>query len=105
MKTIPLPTILKLIANPERMAILLQLLDGDRNIAEMSESLSLPATVVSSHLNRLHVTTALSNTAWFPKKRRRFCTRFAIWKTNVRHSVRILSFFPSPCRAAFSGTL
>ena len=55
MKTIPLPTILKLIANPERMAILLQLLDGDRNIAEMSESLSLPATVVSSHLNRLRV--------------------------------------------------
>ena len=55
MKTIPLPTILKLIANPERMAILLQLLDDDRNIAELSVSLSLPATVVSSHLNRLRV--------------------------------------------------
>ncbi len=37
------------------MAILLQLLDGDCNISELSESLSLPATVVSSHLNRLRV--------------------------------------------------
>lgn len=41
-------------AHPERMAILLQLLDGDCNIAELSESLSMPATAVSNHL-RLRV--------------------------------------------------
>lgn len=42
-------------AHPERMAILLQLLDGDCNIAELSESLSMPATAVSNHLSRLRV--------------------------------------------------
>lgn len=58
-------------AHPERMAILIQLLDSERNIAELAKSLSLPATAVSGHLNRLRaggrwtlrVTTALSNTA------------------------------------------
>ena len=40
-------------AHPERMAILIQLLDGDCNIAELAKSLSLPATAVSGHLNRL----------------------------------------------------
>ncbi|HGO9206390.1 TPA: ArsR/SmtB family transcription factor [Neisseria meningitidis] len=55
MNTIPLHTILKLMAHPERMAILLQLLDGDCNIAELSESLSMPATAVSGHLSRLRV--------------------------------------------------
>lgn len=42
-------------AHPERMAILIQLLDGDCNIAELSESLSMPATAVSNHLSRLRV--------------------------------------------------
>lgn len=40
-------------AHPERMAILIQLLDSERNIAELAKSLSLPATAVSGHLNRL----------------------------------------------------
>lgn len=40
-------------AHPERMAILIQLLDRERNIAELAKSLSLPATAVSGHLNRL----------------------------------------------------
>lgn len=53
MNTIPLHTILKLMAHPERMAILIQLLDSERNIAELAKSLSLPATAVSGHLNRL----------------------------------------------------
>ncbi|MCL5823717.1 metalloregulator ArsR/SmtB family transcription factor [Neisseria meningitidis] len=55
MNTIPLHTILKLMAHPERMAILIQLLDSERNIAELAKSLSLPATAVSNHLNRLRV--------------------------------------------------
>ncbi|HFC6360353.1 MULTISPECIES: ArsR/SmtB family transcription factor [Neisseria] len=55
MNTIPLHTILKLMAHPERMAILIQLLDSERNIAELAKSLSLPATAVSGHLNRLRV--------------------------------------------------
>ncbi|HEZ0700000.1 TPA: helix-turn-helix transcriptional regulator [Neisseria meningitidis] len=33
--------------------MLIQLLDGDCKITELSESLSMPATAVSSHLNRL----------------------------------------------------
>ncbi|HEZ0543614.1 ArsR family transcriptional regulator [Neisseria meningitidis] len=55
MNTIPLHTILKLMAHPERMAILIQLLDSERNIAELAKSLSLPATAVSGHLSRLRV--------------------------------------------------
>ena len=114
MKTIPLSTILKLIANPERMAILLQLLDGDRNIAEMSESLSLPATVVSSHLNRLRVDGLIDFTRYHRIIEYRLVSEEAaailhtvrdLENKTLRHSVRILSFFPSPCRAAFSGTL
>lgn len=42
-------------AHPERMAILIQLLDSERNIAELAKSLSLPATAVSGHLSRLRV--------------------------------------------------
>ncbi|HFB2709442.1 TPA: ArsR/SmtB family transcription factor [Neisseria gonorrhoeae] len=53
MNTIPLHTILKLMAHPERMAILIQLLDSERNIVELAKSLSLTATAVSNHLNRL----------------------------------------------------
>ena len=55
MNTIPLHTILKLMAHPERMAILIQLLDSERNIVELAISLSLSATAVSNHLNRLRV--------------------------------------------------
>ncbi|WP_308031083.1 ArsR/SmtB family transcription factor [Neisseria cinerea] len=55
MNTIPLHTILKLMAHPERMAILIQLLDSERNIVELAKSLSLSATAVSNHLNRLRV--------------------------------------------------
>lgn len=40
-------------AHPERMAILIQLLDSERNIVELAKSLSLSATAVSCHLNRL----------------------------------------------------
>lgn len=53
MKTTSLSTILKLISNPERMAILLKLLESDRNIAELSSALDLPATAVSTHLSRM----------------------------------------------------
>lgn len=42
-------------AHPERMAILIQLLDSERNIAELAKSLFLPATAVSGHLSRLRV--------------------------------------------------
>ncbi|HEZ4532123.1 TPA: helix-turn-helix transcriptional regulator [Neisseria meningitidis] len=35
--------------------MLIQLLDGDCKIAELSESLSMPATAVSNHLSRLRV--------------------------------------------------
>ena len=55
MNTIPLHTILKLMAHPERMAILIQLLDSERTIVELAKSLSLSATAVSNHLNRLRV--------------------------------------------------
>ena len=55
MNTIPLHTILKLMAHPERMAILIQLLDSERNIVELAKSFSLSATAVSNHLNRLRV--------------------------------------------------
>ncbi|HGI8324907.1 TPA: ArsR/SmtB family transcription factor [Neisseria meningitidis] len=35
--------------------MLIQLLDGDCKITELSESLSMPATEVSNHLSRLRV--------------------------------------------------
>ncbi|MGT9800743.1 ArsR/SmtB family transcription factor [Neisseria meningitidis] len=35
--------------------MLIQLLDSERNIAELAKSLSLPATAVSGHLSRLRV--------------------------------------------------
>lgn len=53
MKTTSLTTILKLISHPERMAILMQLLESDRNIAELSSVLDLPVTAVSTHLSRM----------------------------------------------------
>ena len=40
-----LSTILKLIANPERMAILFLLLDGDRSITELAQALGSSPTV------------------------------------------------------------
>ena len=49
-----LSTILKLIANPERMAILLfLLLDGDRSITELARALDSSPTGIANHLARL----------------------------------------------------
>lgn len=46
-------TLLKLIANPERMSILLLLMEGNRNISELAAATDLPAPVVSNHLAKL----------------------------------------------------
>ncbi|MGT9759647.1 ArsR/SmtB family transcription factor [Neisseria meningitidis] len=43
------------ICRPSIRLILIQLLDSERNIAELAKSLSLPATAVSGHLSRLRV--------------------------------------------------
>lgn len=48
-----LSTILKLIANPERMAILFLLLDGDRSITELAQALDSSPTGIANHLSRL----------------------------------------------------
>lgn len=48
-----LSTILKLIANPERMAILFLLLDGDRSITELAQALGSSPTGIANHLARL----------------------------------------------------
>lgn len=48
-----LSTILKLIANPERMAILFLLLDGDRSIIELAQALDSSPTGIANHLARL----------------------------------------------------
>ena len=48
-----LSTILKLIANPERMAILFLLLDGDRSITELAQALDSSPTSIANHLARL----------------------------------------------------
>lgn len=53
METKRLSSLLKLIANPERMAILFMLMDSERSIVELSEALGQPATAVSNHLARL----------------------------------------------------
>jgi|GEM_PF-158792 transcriptional regulator, arsR family protein len=53
METKRLSSLLKLIANPDRMTILFMLLDSERSIAELSEALGQPATAVSNHLARL----------------------------------------------------
>ena len=50
METKRLSSLLKLIANPDRMTILFMLMDS---IAELSEALGQPATAVSNHLARL----------------------------------------------------
>lgn len=71
-----LSTILKLIANPERMAILFLLLDGDRSITELAQALDSSPTGIANHLARLRTegimisraTIASSNTASSPKK-------------------------------------
>ena len=48
-----LSTILKLIANPERMAILFLLLDDDRSITELAQALGSSPTGIANHLARL----------------------------------------------------
>jgi transcriptional regulator, arsR family protein len=53
METKRLSSLLKLIANPDRMTILFMLMDSERSIAELSEALGQPATAVSNHLARL----------------------------------------------------
>ena len=53
METKRLSSLLKLIANPDRMNILFMLMDSERSIAELSEALGQPATAVSNHLARL----------------------------------------------------
>ena len=53
METKRLSSLLKLIANPDRMIILFMLMDSERSIAELSETLGQPATAVSNHLARL----------------------------------------------------
>lgn len=72
-----LSTILKLIANPERMAILFLLLDGDRSITELAQALGSSPTGIANHLARLRTEgiidftryhRASSNTASSPKK-------------------------------------
>ena len=71
-----LSTILKLIANPERMAILFLLLDGDRSITERHKHSAppRPASPTTSHAcapkasSISRATTASSNTASSPKK-------------------------------------
>lgn len=50
METKRLSSLLKLIANPDRMTILFMLMDSERSIAELSEALGQPATAVSNHL-------------------------------------------------------
>ena len=54
METKRLSSLLKLIANPERMTILFMLMDSERSIAELSETLGQPATAVSNHFTRYH---------------------------------------------------
>ena len=44
-----LSTILKLIANPERMAILFLLLDGDRSITELAQALGSSPTGITRY--------------------------------------------------------
>lgn len=46
-------TLLKLVANPERRAILFLLLESEYSISELAEAVGLPATAVSNHLAKL----------------------------------------------------
>ena len=71
METKRLSSLLKLIANPERMTILFMLMDSERSIAELSEALGQPATAVSNHLARLRSEGLIDFTS----------IRCAIWKT------------------------
>lgn len=72
-----LSTILKLIANPERMAILFLLLNGDRSITELAQALDSSPTGIAKTTSHAcapkassisRATTASSNTASSPKK-------------------------------------
>ena len=46
-------TLLKLIANPERRAILFLLLDSEHSVPELAEAVGLSATSISNHLAKL----------------------------------------------------
>lgn len=89
METKRLSSLLKLIANPDRMTILFMLMDSERSIAELSEALGQPATAVSNHLARLRSEGLIDFTryhriieyGWYPKKPPPSSIRCAIWKT------------------------
>lgn len=53
METQRLSVLLRLIAQSERMAILMLLLDSERSLDELAQLTGLPATTVSNHLARL----------------------------------------------------
>lgn len=46
-------TLLKLVANPERRAILFLLLDSEHSVPELAETVGLSATSISNHLAKL----------------------------------------------------
>ena len=46
-------TLLKLVANPERRAILFLLLDSEHSVPELAEAVGLSATSISNHLAKL----------------------------------------------------
>ena len=46
-------TLLKLVANPERRAILFLLLDSEHSVPELAEAVGLSATSISNHLTKL----------------------------------------------------
>ncbi|ASK26896.1 ArsR/SmtB family transcription factor [Neisseria chenwenguii] len=53
METNRLSALLKLIANPDRMGILLMLRDGECSVAELCETLGATPTAVSAHLHKM----------------------------------------------------
>ncbi|MCP1771766.1 DNA-binding transcriptional ArsR family regulator [Neisseria perflava] len=59
-----LSTILKMIAKPERMAILFLLLDSDANLDELVAATGQSPTVVSTHLAKLRSEKIISYTRY-----------------------------------------
>lgn len=48
-----LSTVLKLMSQPDRLAILLLLLESEHSIGELSAATGLPSSVISTHLAKL----------------------------------------------------
>lgn len=46
-------TLLKLMSNPDRLTMLLMLLEGDRDINELAAAIGRPAPIASNHLTKL----------------------------------------------------